>query len=138
MDLASGPRILAVWTDAEARVTLPSQARGLGQEGRCDLAASGRAGLPDGQGRHLAQGFWGQLISAVGEEFGDLQLCDSPAPWAALVLRAPPGLGSLRKAGAQAPGSENIVGGAPCLPGWKVDLESPSIGPVGLPGSGEF
>lgn len=74
MDLASGPRVLAVWTDAEAGVTLPSQARGLGQEGRCDLAASGR----DGQGQHLAQGFWGELISAVGEEFGDLHLRDSP------------------------------------------------------------
>lgn len=26
MDMASGPKILAVWTDAEAGVTLPSQA----------------------------------------------------------------------------------------------------------------
>lgn len=59
-------------------MTLPSQARGLGQEGRCDLVASGRAGSPDGQGQHQAQGFWGELISAVGEEFGDLHLCDSP------------------------------------------------------------
>ena len=80
MDMASGPQILAVWTDAEAGVTLPSHAGGLGQEGRCDLAASGRAGWPDGQGQHLAQGSWGELTSAGGEGLRDLQLHDSPCP----------------------------------------------------------
>lgn len=62
-----------------------------------------------------------------------LETCISvtpPASWAALVLHTPREQVSLRRAGAQAPGSENIVGGAPCLPRWKVDHESPRIGPV--------
>lgn len=65
MDMASGSQILAVWTDAEAGVTLPSQAGELGQEGRFDLAASRRTGWPDGQGH---------------QGLGDLQLRDSPRP----------------------------------------------------------
>lgn len=65
MDMASGPQILAVWTDAEAGVTLPSRAGELGQEGRFDLVASRRTGWPDSQGH---------------QGLGDLQLPDSPRP----------------------------------------------------------
>ena len=136
MDMASGPQILAVWTDGEAGVTLPRQAGGQAVGwGRCDLAASGRAEWPDGQCQHLAQDPSVEPISASGEGLADPQLHDShppagctgpPRTWEQGPARRGEG-----RAAVQAPESENVAGSSPCPSRWKVERESPGIGPVG-------